>query len=81
MASAAARFKAVDLLLLVIAPIDCGVGVVSAPCFVFQYFVSFLVLQLSHCGKESCLFYFCSVLNVMSLLSFFDFLAVPWFDL
>ena len=36
-------------------------------CFALQYFVSFLVLQ-SLCGRESWLFYFCCVLNVMSLL-------------
>ena len=52
MASAAAGSKAVVLLLFVVAPIDCG-GLVIAPCFVLQYFVSFLVLQLSHWGKKS----------------------------
>ena len=41
-------------------------------CIVLQYFVSFLVLQSSRLGKESWLLYFCCVLYVMSLLSFFD---------
>ena len=42
-------------------------------CFVFQYFVFFQVLQLSHWGRESWLLYFYYIVNVMSLLSFFDF--------
>ena len=42
------------------------------PCFVLQYFVSFLVLQSSRWGRESYLLYFCCVLIVMSLLSLFD---------
>ena len=40
--------------------------------FVLQYFVSFLVLQSSRWRKESWLLNFCCVLNVMSLVSFFD---------
>ena len=49
------------------------------PCFVLQYFVSFLVLQSSCRGRENWLLYFCCVLNVMSLLSFFG--ASPWVGL
>ena len=41
-------------------------------CFVLQYSVSSLVLQSSCWGRESWLLYFCCVLHVMSLLSFFD---------
>ena len=43
-------------------------------CFALQYFVSFLVLQSSRWGRESCLLYFCCVLNVL-------FQAVPWIGL
>ena len=39
--------------------------------FVLQYFVTFLVVQSFLWGRESWLLYFCCVLNVMSLLSFF----------
>ena len=45
------------------------------PYFVLQYFVSFLVLQSSLWGRETWLFYFCFVLNAISLLSFFDFFS------
>ena len=72
MASATALSKAVVLRLFVVALIIVCGGLVLAPCFVLQYFVSFLALQLSHWGRESWLLYFWSVLNVMSLLSFFD---------
>ena len=34
-------------------------------CFVLEYFVSFLVLQLSRWERESWLLYFCCVLNVV----------------
>ena len=51
-------------------------GFVLGPCFAMQYVVSFLVVQSSFAiillGKrESCLLYFCGILNVMFLLSFF----------
>ena len=36
-------------------------------CFTVQYFVSFVVLQQFHWGRESWLLYFCCVLNVISL--------------
>ena len=36
--------------LLVVAPIVCG-GLVLGLCCFLQYFVSFLVLQSSHCGR------------------------------
>ena len=39
---------------------------------VLWYFVYFLVLQSSRWGRESWLLYFCCVLKVMTLLSFFD---------
>ena len=49
-----------------------GGGVSVCHCFVLQYFVSSQVLRSSRLGRESWLLYFCCVLNVMSLLSFFD---------
>ena len=33
-------------------------GFVFGPCFVMQYFVFFLVMQSSRCGRESWLLYF-----------------------
>ena len=66
-ASAAIHSEAVFLLLFI--PIICG-GFVLDTCFVMQYFVSFIILQSSLWGRESCLCYFCCVLNAMSLLSF-----------
>ena len=67
------------LLLLLLLFIHClllrllfvGWGVVLRPCFVLQYAVCFLVLQLSRLDRESWLLYFRCVLNVnvMSLLS------------
>ena len=84
MASAAVHSKAVVLLLLFIvalAPIVCG-GFVLGSCFVVQYFVSFLVLQLSHCGRESWLLYFCGILNChVSVVILCLFLTVPWVGL
>ena len=50
----------------VVAPIVCG-GLVLGTCFVLQYFVLLLCW-----GRESWLLYFCCVLNVMSLPSFFN---------
>ena len=38
------------------------------PCFVIQYVVSFLVLQLSRLGRESWLLYFCCILDAICLL-------------
>ena len=48
-------------------------------CFNLLYFVSFLALFYYLAGGEGWLLYFCSALNVMSLLSFF--FAVPWVGL
>ena len=42
------------------------------PCYVLQYFVSILVLQSFRWGRERWFLYFCCVLDVMLLLSFFD---------
>ena len=56
--------------LFIVAPIVCRLFVM-VPCFVVQYFVSFLVLQSARWGRESRLLYFCGILNVMFLLSFF----------
>ena len=46
---------------------------VLGPCFIVQYFVSFiwLVLQSFSGGRERWLLYFYCILNVMSLLLFF----------
>ena len=74
MVSAAARSKAVVLLLFihlfVVAPIVCF-GLALGLCYVVQCFASSLVLHSSRWGRESWLLYLCCVLNVMSLLSFF----------
>ena len=76
MVLAAERSKVVVLLLLFIV-CRCphcsgwGGGLVLGLCFGLQYFVSFLDLQSSRWGKECWLLYICSVLNAMSLLSFF----------
>ena len=51
------------------APIACG-GSVFCPCFVMQYFVSFLVLQSSWRGKERWLLYFYFLPGVSWLLVF-----------
>ena len=76
---ATARSKVVVLLLLtwlISAPIVSGMFV---PCFVMQYFVSFLVLQLSCWVRESWLLYFYRLLGVLWLLLFFClFVMVPW---
>ena len=63
--------SAVIYSVLLVASMVCW-GLVLGPCFVLQYFVSFLVLQSSCWGLENWLLYFCCVLNVMSQLSFFD---------
>ena len=41
------------------------------PCFVIEYFLSFLALQLSRWERESLVPYFYCHLDVMWLLSFF----------
>ena len=41
------------------------------PCFVMQYFASFLVIQSSHRGRESWLLWLYCLLDVTSLLSVF----------
>ena len=64
--------SAIVYLVFAVAPIVCE-GLVLDPCFVLQYFVSFLVLQSSRWGGgETELLYFCCVLTVMLLLSLFD---------
>ena len=57
---------------LLLLPLFVG-GSVFGVYFVLQYFVSFLILQSSR-GEEraGCFTTSCCVLNVMSLLSFFD---------
>ena len=64
----AVRSKVVVLLLF----IKCLslLPLVLSRCFIFQYFVSILVLQSARWGRESWLFYVYSDLNVKSLLSF-----------
>ena len=58
---------------LLLLPLFVGVlDITYLFCFVLQNLVSFLVLQLSRWRRESWLLYLCSVMNVMSLLSFFD---------
>ena len=62
---------------IIVVPFCVCVGggvVVLDPCFVMQYFVSFLVLQSSHCGREIILFalFYC-LLCVMWMLSFIAF--------
>ena len=64
-ASIAVRFKTVILLLLFNCLLLLPLSVLG-PCFVMQYFVSFLVLQSSRWGKESLLLYFYSLLNKKS---------------
>ena len=61
------------------APSVCVVFVLGS-CFVMQYCVFFLILQSSRWRRESRLVYFCGILNVMFLLSFFALLrdAVGW---
>ena len=84
MALAADHSKAVDLFVVYslfnFASIVCGV-IVLGLCLVMQYFVSFLVLQSSHWGRESWQHYFYCLLDSMWLLWFFATLpcgAVGW---
>ena len=42
-----------------------------SPCFAMQYFVSLLVLQSSHCGRDSWFLYYYHLLDIIwQLLSF-----------
>ena len=43
--------SAVVYSLFVVTPVACG-GLLLGPCFVLEYFVSFLVLQSSHMGRR-----------------------------
>ena len=50
---------------------NCLWGVMLSPCFIFQYFMSILVMHSSCWGRQSWLLYNYCILGVMWLLPFF----------
>ena len=64
------------LFIFIVASIVCGFFVLC-PCFVMQYFASFLDLQASLWGRDSWLLYY----NCLHISALCLFLLVSWFGL